>query len=71
MLKPLNVWSMSDEEIGREMSNFAHTPFVLDGLEFGSVEAFYVWLLLSTTATERKAGGGEDWLSLEGTLERG
>jgi predicted NAD-dependent protein-ADP-ribosyltransferase YbiA (DUF1768 family) len=54
MLKPLNVWSMSDEEIGRKMSNFAHTPFLLDGVEFASVEAFYVWLLLSTTATERK-----------------
>jgi predicted NAD-dependent protein-ADP-ribosyltransferase YbiA (DUF1768 family) len=54
MSQPLNVWSMSDEEIGRKMSNFAHTPFIIDGVEFGSVEAFYVWLLLSTTATERK-----------------
>lgn len=54
MSKPLNVWSMSDEEIGRKMSNFAHTPFVIDDLEFGSVEAFYVWILLSATGTERK-----------------
>lgn len=52
--KPLNIWSMSDEPIGREMSNFAHTPFVLDGVEFGSVEAFYVWLLLSEGGNERK-----------------
>ncbi|MCA9214570.1 MAG: hypothetical protein KDB27_15970 [Planctomycetales bacterium] len=44
--KPLNIWSHSDEEIGRLMSHFAHTPFVLDGVEFGSVEAFYTWLLV-------------------------
>ncbi len=52
MLEPLNIWSMSDEAIGREMSNFAHTPFVLDGVEFGSVESFYVWLLLSEGGNE-------------------
>ena len=44
--KPLNIWSQSDEEIGRLMSHFAHTPFVLDGVAFGSVEAFYTWLLI-------------------------
>lgn len=27
------------------MSHFAHTPFVLDGVAFGSVEAFYTWLI--------------------------
>jgi hypothetical protein len=54
VLKPLNIWSMSDEAIGREMSNFAHTPFVLDELEFGSVESFYVWLLLSEGGNEPK-----------------
>jgi hypothetical protein len=54
MLKALNVWSMSDEEIGRKASNFAHTPFTLDGVEFGSIESFYVWLLLSTTATANR-----------------
>jgi hypothetical protein len=54
MLKPLNVWSMSDEDIGRKMSNFAHTPFAIDGVEFASVEAFYVWLMLSTCGSEHK-----------------
>lgn len=29
------------------MSHFAHTPFVLDGVAFGSVEAFYTWLIAS------------------------
>lgn len=53
-LKPLNIWSMSDEPIGREMSNFAHTPFVLDGVEFASVESLYVWLMLSASGNEHK-----------------
>lgn len=43
--KTLNVYSRSDEEIGRLMSNFAPTPFVLDGVEYASVEGFYVSLL--------------------------
>lgn len=43
-LEPLNVWSLNQETIASEMSNFAHLPFVLDGAEFASVEAFYVWL---------------------------
>lgn len=42
---PLNIWSRSEEEIGRLMSHFAHTPFELDGVAFGSVEAFYTWLI--------------------------
>lgn len=44
---PLNIWSRSEEEIGRLMSHFAHTPFMLDGVAFGSVEAFYTWLIAS------------------------
>ena len=52
--EPLNIWSMSPEAIGREMSNFAHTPFVLDGVEFASIEAFYVWLMLSASGNEQK-----------------
>lgn len=43
-LKPLNVAIRSDEEIGRLMSNLAHTPFTLDGVEYASVEGFYVSL---------------------------
>ncbi len=41
----LNVYSRSDEEIGRLMSNFAPTPFTIDGVEYASVEGFYVSLL--------------------------
>ena len=50
---PLNVWSRSDEDIGRQMSHFAHTPFVLDGVAFGSVEAFYTWLISSPSRSRK------------------
>jgi len=40
-LLPLNVYSNADEEIGRLLSNFAHTPFVMDGITYASVEGFY------------------------------
>ena len=43
-LNPLNVYSRSDEEIGRLLSNFAHTPFTLDGVTYASIEGFYVAL---------------------------
>jgi predicted NAD-dependent protein-ADP-ribosyltransferase YbiA (DUF1768 family) len=44
---PLNIWSGSDEDIGRKMSHFHEAPFYLDGLEFASVEAVYSWLLVA------------------------
>jgi predicted NAD-dependent protein-ADP-ribosyltransferase YbiA (DUF1768 family) len=43
-LNPLNVYSRSDEEISRLLSNFAHTPFILDGVTYASIEGFYVSL---------------------------
>jgi predicted NAD-dependent protein-ADP-ribosyltransferase YbiA (DUF1768 family) len=43
--KPLNVFSRSPEPLGRDLSNFAHTPFTLDGKPYASVEGFYVSLL--------------------------
>lgn len=51
--KPLNIWSNSDEEIGRLVSHFAHTPFELDSVAFGSVEAFYSWLLVESNEPKR------------------
>jgi predicted NAD-dependent protein-ADP-ribosyltransferase YbiA (DUF1768 family) len=53
-LRPLNIWSRSDEEVGRMLSNFAYTPFELDGIEYASVEAFYVCLLLPDEARREK-----------------
>ncbi len=42
--RPLNVASLTSEEIGKWMSNFAPTPFTLDGIRYNCVEAFYVCL---------------------------
>jgi hypothetical protein len=52
-MKPLNVWSQSDEEIGRLLSNFAHTPFDLDGVAYASVEGFYVSILIQSSVSRR------------------
>jgi predicted NAD-dependent protein-ADP-ribosyltransferase YbiA (DUF1768 family) len=52
--KPLNVFSRSDEDIGRKMSNFTPLGFALDGVEFGSVEAFYVYLLFTDEEKREK-----------------
>jgi hypothetical protein len=65
---PLNVWSRSDEPIGRLMCNFAHTPFVLDRVEFASVEGFWTWLLLDNASRKREKarrlwGVRAKWLS--------
>ena len=53
-LKPLNVYSRSDEEIGRSLSNFAPTPFTLDEIDYASVEGFYVSLLFTDEAKRDK-----------------
>ncbi len=52
-MKPLNVWSRSDEEIGRLLSNFAHTPFVLDSVAYASVEGFYAALLIDNNKAKQ------------------
>jgi len=51
--RPLNVTSMTTERIGRLLSNFANTPFRLDGVRYASVEAFYI-CLKTNDATLRK-----------------
>ena len=45
--RPLNVGSKSADQVSRDMSNFAETPFVLDGKRYASVEGFYVALKYS------------------------
>lgn len=40
----VNVYSKGKTELGRLLSNFAHTPFVVNGLEFASVEAYWYWI---------------------------
>jgi hypothetical protein len=56
-LLPLNVWSRSAEAIGQLMSNFAHTPFELDGVAYASIEGFYVSLLFLDPAKRLKLAG--------------
>lgn len=42
----INVYSKGRTQLGRLLSNFAHTPFVADPQdgEFASVEAYWYWL---------------------------
>jgi len=39
----INVFSKSRSKLGRMLSNFAHTPFTLDGNKFESVESWWYW----------------------------
>lgn len=43
----IKVYSKAKSELGRELSNFAHTPFIYNELEFASVEAWWHWYKLS------------------------
>ncbi len=52
--RPLNVVSTSTNEAARLLSNFAHTPFVLDDLRYHSVEGFYVSLKFSDAKKRRE-----------------
>lgn len=40
----LQVYSGSKSELGRFLSNFAHTPIDIDGKRFASIEAYWHWL---------------------------
>lgn len=53
-MQPLNVWSRSQEEIGRQLSNFAHTPFVLDGIAYASIEGFYASILIASNVPRKE-----------------
>ena len=39
----INVFSRGETELGRLLSNFAHTPFDLNGRRFESVEGYWYW----------------------------
>ncbi len=51
--EPINVTSRHPDEAIRTIANFADTPFVLDGLYYQSVEAFWQGLK-ATDPTERR-----------------
>ena len=46
----VNVYSRARTAAGRLLSNFARTPFVLDGVRFESVEGFYHSMLVEEDA---------------------
>ncbi|MBS2001775.1 MAG: NADAR family protein [Cyanobacteria bacterium SZAS LIN-5] len=52
--QPLNIGSIKGELIAKEMSNFEHSPFQLDGRRFESVEGFYVWLKFTGNEDKQK-----------------
>ncbi len=41
----INVYSKGKTKLGRLLSNFAHTPFDLNGLHFESVESFWYFTI--------------------------
>src|SRR5437763_6926880 len=51
--EPINVTSRSLDPAIQLISNFAHTPFELDGQGYGSVEAFWQGLKFSEEARRR------------------
>lgn len=40
----INIYSKGATELGRLLSNFAHTPFICEDGEFQSVEGYWYWL---------------------------
>ena len=52
--QPLNVYSRDPEELGRLLSNFAVTPFVLDGKAYASIEGFYAAIKYWENPKEQK-----------------
>jgi len=40
----INIYSKGTTELGRLLSNFAHTPFTCEHGAFASVEAYWYWL---------------------------
>src|SRR6202040_1486342 len=50
---PINITSHTPEPL-RLISNFAHTPFVLDGMNYESIEGFWQGLKFSDDADRRR-----------------
>lgn len=40
----INIYSKGETSLGRFLSNFAHSPTVIEGIEFASIEAYWYWL---------------------------
>lgn len=40
----INIYSKGQTRLGRLLSNFAHTPVLIDGIQFQSIEGYWYWL---------------------------
>lgn len=65
----LNIYSRGATELGRMLSNFAETPFELDGLQFKSIEAYWYWLNSGCTNTKIRELSGYKAKQLGRTLD--
>ncbi|PXW54553.1 hypothetical protein C7450_11184 [Chelatococcus asaccharovorans] len=54
--EPLNITSRSPGEL-RLISNFAHTPFVLDGMTYAGIEGFWQGLKFPDEADRQRLAG--------------
>jgi len=66
----INVYSKGRTQLGRMLSNFAATPFEIEGLTFASVEAWWYWQMMekddahlrTLTGWQAKKYGKNLWL---------
>lgn len=49
----INIYSKGETELGRLLSNFAHTPFVCKDGRFASLEGYWYWLSVSPNNPRR------------------
>ena len=52
--EPINISSRSRDDAGKWISNFAETPFVLEGREYRTVEGFWQGLKFDADADRRR-----------------
>lgn len=52
----INIYSKGKTEIGKWLSNFTHSPVVIDGVTFNSLEAYWVYLCTDNLAVAPLSG---------------
>jgi predicted NAD-dependent protein-ADP-ribosyltransferase YbiA (DUF1768 family) len=64
----INVYNKGHTPLGRMLSNFARTPFELNGLGFESVEAWWYWQMLPDDSEELRKMHGFNAKSFGSTI---
>ena len=49
----INIWSGAKTELGKSLSHFKRRPFVIDGVNFQSLEGYWHWLKLDLLNVDR------------------